>query len=196
MLQVSRRLAWAVNWQPSCRRKISFGVNAKVVLPVGLTISLNAGWFGKKQSAGVPIGVAEMVSTFQAVQAIKRTAKQLQQATKDLGDSGKYGQDPEGLIPRLVLAAYPDRVGVRQDERSNRLQLCGGVGAELAAPSGLLVPRGRTAARLLVAAQVQGLRGGAGRGQKVLVRAACQLDEEDLAAVCSWQAEVAPELSL
>ena len=122
----------------------------------------------------------------QAVQAIKRTATQLRQATKGLGDPHQYGQDPEGLIPRLVLAAYPDRVGVRQDERSNRIQLCGGVGAELAPPSGLIVPRGRTAERLVVAAQVQGLRGGAGVAKKICVRAACQLTESDLEAVCDW----------
>ena len=66
------------------------------------------------------------------------------------------------------------------------------IAAEVVAPSGLVVPRGRTAARLMVVSQVQGLQQ-LGRsqqlGNKVLIRAASIIDESDLTAVTGWQAE-------
>ena len=67
----------------------------------------------------------------QAVQAIERTAQQLRRVMAELGDVHATSQDPEGLIPRCVLAAYPDRVAIRKDDRSNQVHLCAGVAGDL-----------------------------------------------------------------
>ena len=94
----------------------------------------------------------------QSCQQVSRVVKQLRGACDQLGEVHRHGSDPETLIPRLALAAYPDRVAVRQDARSNRLKMVGGQAVTLQAPSALLLPPGRSGERLMVVVDVQGLR--------------------------------------
>ena len=88
---------------------------------------------------------------------------------------------PEVVI-RLLLAAFPDRVGRRAAPDQNRGMLVGGVAVEIDRASGLATKPGTLRPDLFLAYQVQGLSGRTS-GQTTLVRQAAELDEALIAAV-------------
>jgi ATP-dependent helicase HrpB len=87
------------------------------------------------------------------------------------------------LIIRLLLAAYPDRVGKRAVADGNRGMLVGGVAVEIDRASGLATKPGTPRPELFLAYAVQGLAGRAALGQGTLVRQGAELDEALLASV-------------
>ncbi len=88
---------------------------------------------------------------------------------------------PDTVI-RLLLAAYPDRVGRRAAPDQNRGMLVGGVAVEIDRSSGLATKPGTLRPDLFLAYQVQGLSGRTS-GQTTLVRQAAELDEAIITAV-------------
>lgn len=89
--------------------------------------------------------------------------------------------NPDAVI-RLLLAAYPDRVGRRAAPDQNRGMLVGGVAVEIDRGSGLATKPGTPRPDLFLAYQVQGLSGRTS-GQTTLVRQAAELDEDTITAV-------------
>jgi ATP-dependent helicase HrpB len=90
--------------------------------------------------------------------------------------------DFEELLPRLVLAAYPDRVSRRSAPGSNRIQILGGVAAELDEGSCCQVrPGQRDTGDLVLAVSLRGLTGA--KGKRVRCDSASSLDEALLEAV-------------
>jgi ATP-dependent helicase HrpB len=85
----------------------------------------------------------------------------------------------DDLVPRLLLAAYPDRVAKRAQPDANRAAMVGGVAIELDAASAVAASRGHPRSDLLLAVSCQGL----GSRTATVVRQACELDEADLEAV-------------
>jgi ATP-dependent helicase HrpB len=83
---------------------------------------------------------------------------------------------PETVI-RLLLAAYPDRVGRRSAPDQNRGMLVGGVAVEIERASGLATRPGSPRPELFLAYAVQGLSGRTANGQTILVRQGAELDE-------------------
>ena len=90
--------------------------------------------------------------------------------------------DPD-LIIRLLLAAYPDRVGRRATPDANRGMLVGGVAVEIERASGLATKPGTPRPELFLAYAVQGLSGRTAMGQSTLVRQGAELDEAVIEAV-------------
>ena len=86
-------------------------------------------------------------------------------------------------VIRLLLAAYPDRVGRRAGPDQNRGMLVGGVAVEIERASGLATRPGTPRPELFLAYSVQGLSGRSANGQTTLVRQAGELDEALIAAV-------------
>ena len=88
---------------------------------------------------------------------------------------------PDEALPRLLLAAYPDRVARRSAPDSNRGMMVGGVAVELDEGSAVAARRGQTRGDLFLCVAVQGL--GTGLKASTQVRQASELTEEDLEAV-------------
>lgn len=88
---------------------------------------------------------------------------------------------PDAVI-RLLLAAYPDRIGRRAAPDQNRGMLVGGVAVEIDRASGLATKAGTLRSELFLAYQVQGLSGRTS-GQTTLVRQGAELDEALITAV-------------
>ncbi len=86
-------------------------------------------------------------------------------------------------VIRLLLAAYPDRVGRRAVPDANRGSIVGGVAVEIDAASGLATRRGQPRAELFLAYAVQGLGGRRTVGQATIVRQGAELDEALIEAV-------------
>ena len=85
------------------------------------------------------------------------------------------------LVPRLLLAAYPDRVAKRAAPDANRGSMTGGVAIELDAQSAVAARSGYPRPELFLAVSCQGL--GQGMRASTVVRQAAELTEDDLAAV-------------
>ncbi len=88
---------------------------------------------------------------------------------------------PDDLIPRLLLAAYPDRVAKRAAPDANRGMMVGGVAVDLDEGSVVAARRGQTRSDLFLCVAVQGV--GQGLKASTQVRQAAELTEEDLEAV-------------
>ena len=86
-------------------------------------------------------------------------------------------------IIRLLLAAYPDRVGRRAAPDQNRGMLVGGVAVEIERASGLATKPGTLRPDLFLAYSVQGLSGRSANGQTTVVRQAAELNEAIITAV-------------
>jgi ATP-dependent helicase HrpB len=95
----------------------------------------------------------------QIVRELSQIARRL------LGDSLRSRVDEETLL-RAILAAYPDRVAMRREPRSERLLLASGVGATLARESGV------RDGEFLVALEVSG------SGGEALVRMASLVERD------------------
>lgn len=89
--------------------------------------------------------------------------------------------DAAVLVPRLLLAAYPDRVAKRTSTTSNRAAMVGGVSFEIDRASCCLALPGQARGELLLAYQVQGLSNRA--RTSTFARQCAELDESDLEAV-------------
>ena len=85
------------------------------------------------------------------------------------------------LVPRLLLAAYPDRVVKRSAPDANRGMMVGGIAVELDETSAVAARRGHPRPELFLAVSCQGL--GQGMRASTVVRQAAELSEEDLQAV-------------
>lgn len=85
------------------------------------------------------------------------------------------------LIPRLLLAAYPDRVAKRAAPTANRAAMVGGVSVEIDNGSCLFALPGHPRRDLLLCAVVQGL--GNRARTSIMVRQACEITEDDITAV-------------
>lgn len=85
------------------------------------------------------------------------------------------------LIPRLLLAAYPDRVVKRAAPDGNRGMMIGGVAVELDATSAVAARSGHPRPELFLAVACQGL--GQGMRASTVVRQAAELTEADIEAV-------------
>lgn len=92
------------------------------------------------------------------------------------------------LLPGLLLAAYPDRVAVRDANAPNRLRMVGGAAVQIDGGSALHVTGQRPCARLVVAHAVQGFGGKSSRRQ--LLRWGCEIDQELLADAIEEAVEV------
>jgi ATP-dependent helicase HrpB len=90
-------------------------------------------------------------------------------------------QPPADLVPRFLLAAYPDRVVKRAAPDANRGMMVGGVAVELDATSAVAARSGHARPELFLAVSVQGL--GQGLRASTVVRQAAELTEADLEAV-------------
>jgi ATP-dependent helicase HrpB len=101
-----------------------------------------------------------------ACRAVERTAsfwrKQFGLSEKDLP-----GPPDEDILGRLLAAAYPDRIGRKREESTDRYLLSGGQGGQLSPRSGV------RDAEFLVAVNVAGGRQGDGR-----IHAACEVSRE------------------
>jgi ATP-dependent helicase HrpB len=111
-----------------------------------------------------------------------REAARIRDDLRRLVPGGGDGPAADGLVERLVLAAFPDRVAVRSAPGSDKAAMTGGVTLSLDPGSVVLAD---TSARILVAYAVQDL----GEHPRVAMRAATiirqavPVTEEDLAAV-------------
>ena len=85
------------------------------------------------------------------------------------------------IIPRLLLAAYPDRVVKRAAPDANRGMMIGGVAVELDATSAVAAKSGHPRPELFLAIACQGL--GQGMRSSTVVRQAAELTEADIEAV-------------
>ncbi len=92
--------------------------------------------------------------------------------------------DPR-LVCRLLLAAFPDRVGRRAGPNANRGVLTGGLAVDLDPGSCLFAERGQRRSDLFVACVVQGLgdRARTTLSAANVVRQGAEIDEDDLDAV-------------
>jgi len=119
-------------------------------------------------------------------QAAREVARARDDLLSALGADGVSARDDPTaasptLVARLLLAAFPDRVGKRAAPTANRVALVGGIGAEIDRASALAAAATLPRPPLLLATSVQGM---SGRGrQSVVVRQAAELTEDDLAAV-------------
>ncbi len=119
----------------------------------------------------------------------KRAVREALQARRDImrawGDEGGdiYLDHPDihDQISRLLLSAWPDRVGKRSSGNANNGKMCGGVGVRFDEQSALHIPKGGEATELFVAAVIQGLRRLKGGAQ--YVRLGAEIDEADMQAV-------------
>jgi ATP-dependent helicase HrpB len=96
-------------------------------------------------------------------------------------DGGPSGLPAAGVIPRLLLSAFPDRVVKRAAPDANRGMMVGGVAVELDDASAVAARRGQARGDLFLAVAIQGL--GGGMNARTIVRQACDLTEDDLEAV-------------
>jgi len=87
----------------------------------------------------------------------------------------------DSIIPRLLLAAYPDRVVKRAAPDANRGMMIGGVAVELDATSAVAARSGHPRPDLFLAIACQGL--GQGMRSSTVVRQAAELTEADIEAV-------------
>ncbi len=85
------------------------------------------------------------------------------------------------LVPRLLLAAYPDRVVKRAAPDANRGMMIGGVAVELEATSAVAARSGHPRPELFLAVACQGL--GQGMRASTVVRQAAEITEADIEAV-------------
>ena len=96
--------------------------------------------------------------------------------------SGKTAAiDLAEVVPRLLLAAYPDRVVKRASPDANRGMMVGGIAVELDEASAVAATRGHPRPELFLAINCQGL--GQGMRSSTVVRQAAELTEADLQAV-------------
>jgi ATP-dependent helicase HrpB len=95
--------------------------------------------------------------------------------------SAPAGLAHDTLIPRLLLAAYPDRVVKRAAPDANRGMMVGGVAVELDATSAVAARSGHPRPDLFLAVACQGL--GQGMRSSTVVRQAAELTEADIEAV-------------
>jgi len=86
---------------------------------------------------------------------------------------------PDALLPRLLLAAYPDRVAKRTAPSANKGAMMGGVSVELDRWSCLCASPGQQRGDLFLAYVVQGL----GDRACTMVRQAAEISEADIEAV-------------
>ena len=114
-------------------------------------------------------------------QAAREIVKVRDDLLRLLGASAMATTPADDLIPRLLLAAYPDRVARRAAPDSNRGMMVGGVAVELDEGSAVAARRGQTRGDLFLCVAVQGL--GTGLKASTQVRQAAELTEEDLEAV-------------
>ena len=114
----------------------------------------------------------------QAAREVARLAQDLERAIQ-----GKTAAtiDAETLVPRLLLAAFPDRVARRSAPDSNRLMMVGGIPVELDPASVCATRPGQRRSELVVCTGLQGL--GRGIGTSILVRQGAEISEADLEAV-------------
>jgi len=91
------------------------------------------------------------------------------------------GDAKDSIIPRLLLAAYPDRVVKRAAPDANRGMMIGGVAVELDATSAVAARSGHPRPELFLAIACQGL--GQGMRSSTIVRQAAELTEADIEAV-------------
>ena len=129
------------------------------------------GFRGSLRHQGIDAGAARQVA---------RAVDQLQAAGRRLGSGSGLDRAAE-LVPRLVLAAWPDRVARRGSATTNTAKLVGGNGIVIDENSALYARPGRERALLLVAHAVQGLRR-AGAARSVL-RMGAEIDEALIEAV-------------
>ncbi len=102
------------------------------------------------------------------------------------GGKDRPGPAPEPrLVCRLLLAAFPDRVGRRAGPNANRGVLTGGLAVEIDPGSCLFAERGQRRSDLFVACVVQGLgdRARSTLSAANVVRQGAEIDEDDLDAV-------------
>ena len=110
-----------------------------------------------------------------AARFVLRARDQLaEMAKRELGASGRGGDDKDAPLLRALLAAYPDRVARRREPRSPRGVMVGGRGVRLAAESAVLE------AELFLCVELDAGRGVL--GGEALVRKASAVEPEWLPA--------------
>ncbi|MFW5753069.1 MAG: ATP-dependent helicase HrpB, partial [Planctomycetota bacterium] len=115
---------------------------------------------------GIDTGAARRIDA--AADQIARAARRL------FGDLPTQATEPEAVMPRLLVAAYPDRVGIRSANDPNSLTLVGGIKVRIEPGSALHVADRRETGRLVVAYRVQGF-GGRGARRRVLQQG-CEIE--------------------
>ena len=111
-----------------------------------------------------------------AAGSVLAAAEQLERLlAAELGPAPEPSASREEALSRALLAAYPDRVALRREPRSDRVLLVGGRGARAGRDSAV-----RTAPLSLALDLVAGRRG---EGAEAWVRLATELDESWLPAV-------------
>ncbi|HEY6010581.1 MAG TPA: ATP-dependent helicase HrpB, partial [Nitrospirota bacterium] len=114
-----------------------------------------------------------------ALRAVERTANQLMRLMSGTMErASNETVDPE-LISRLLLSAYPDRIGKRRDEGGGRYVLAQGRGVRLSLDSHLLNNR------YLIAVAVD-----AGEGTEGFVHVAAPVSEEMIRGECAGRIKI------
>ena len=113
------------------------------------------------------------------IQALSKQRSQLSQLSQLSQQSAPI--DLTEVVPRLLLAAYPDRVVKRAAPDANRGMMVGGIAVELDETSAVAATRGHPRPELFLAINCQGL--GQGMRASTVVRQAAELTEADLQAV-------------
>ncbi len=118
----------------------------------------------------------------QAAREAAQVRDDLLQASRADGRRAPAATTPhDSLIPRLLLAAYPDRVVKRAAPDANRGMMIGGVAVDLDASSAVAARSGHPRPELFLAVACQGL--GQGMRSSTVVRQAAELTEADIEAV-------------
>ncbi|MHC5067473.1 MAG: ATP-dependent helicase HrpB [Planctomycetota bacterium] len=142
------------------------------------------GFAPRLRAAGIDVQAARRC--WQDRGQLRRAAERVLSAAGDGCDQAAE------LVPRLLLAAWPDRVARRGAPGGNSAKLCGGAGIQIERGSALFAGPGDRRAALLVAHSVQGL---AGHGAKRrILRLGAELDEEVVEDV--WPGSVVRHVQL
>ncbi|MBA3684959.1 MAG: ATP-dependent helicase HrpB, partial [Planctomycetes bacterium] len=97
-------------------------------------------------------------------------------------EAAKTAAGPQdSLVPRLLLAAYPDRLAKRTAPTANRALMVGGIAVEIDRGSCLTAPTGKPRPELFCAYAVQGV--GQGGRHATMVRQGAELDEAEVEVV-------------
>ncbi|MDA3960140.1 MAG: ATP-dependent helicase HrpB [Planctomycetota bacterium] len=127
-----------------------------------------------------------------AAREVDRAIAQLRRAIADIAEGD--GRDrAEELVPRLLLAGFPDRIARRSAPDANTARLVGGRGVMIEASSALYARKGQPRAQLLVATAVQGLRRSG--ASLLLLQQGAEITEELLDAVVPGGIETCEQLS-
>ena len=123
-----------------------------------------------------------------ALRRLGAAARQIRDQIAALVATPTRDEAPEDLLPRLLLAAYPDRVAVRDANAANRLRMVGGAAVQIDGGSALHVAGRRSCERLVLAHAVQGFGGLSSRRQ--ILRWGCEISPDLLVASIDERVDV------